>query len=61
MNKMCCKETMNVHRLAASNVSDREFEERRKVLEMWVTVKCWLCLLHYMVKVLEEIFVNGLK
>ena len=33
---------MNVHRLAASNISDREFEEQRKVLELWITVTCWL-------------------
>ena len=61
INYICCKELMNVHRLAASNISDREFKEQRKLLELWITVIYWLPLLHQNVKVLKEIFLNGLK
>ena len=52
---------MNVHRLAASNISDREFEEQQKLFDLWLTVTFWLRLLHQKVKVLKEIFLNGLK
>ena len=61
INYICCEELMNVHRLAATNISDREFEEQRKVFDLWLTVPCWLRLLHQKVKVLKEIFLNGLK
>ena len=61
INYICCEELMNVHRLAASNISDREFEEQRNLLELWLTVTCWLSLLHQKMKVLKEIFLNGFK
>ena len=61
INYICCKEVMNVHRLAASNISDREIKEQRKLFELWLTVPCWLRLLHQKMKVLKEIFLNGLK
>ena len=56
-----CKELTNVHRLAASNISDRESEEQRELLDLWLTVTCWLRLLRQRVKVLKEIFLNGIK
>ena len=61
INYICCEELMNVHSLAASNISDREFEEQQKLFDLWLTVTFWLRLLHQKVKVLKEIFLNGLK
>ena len=61
INYICCEELMNVHRIATSNISDREFEEQQKLFDLWLTVTFWLRLLHQKVKVLKEIFLNGLK
>ena len=52
---------MNVHRLAVNNISDREIEEHQNVLELWMKMKCWICLLHQKVKVLEELLRNCIK
>jgi len=35
---------MKLHRPAA-NIAELKFVEQKKLWVLWVTVKCWLCLL----------------
>jgi len=37
---------MQSHTLAANIVKEREILTQQKGSVLWVTVKCWLCLLH---------------
>ena len=60
ISKTYCEEIINVGRISARNMTKWIFVEQENEWVSWVTVRCCWGLLQQMVKVLQEIFRNGI-
>ena len=54
-------EIIKVHRLAANNKPECCLVEQQKGWVIWVSVKCWIYLVHEIVHMVQEIFWDGIK